>query len=244
MRVSTSGILTRARFEARHLLSSHPGLFLPLMRRRPSHQGKVIDDRTDIVIEGFPRSGNTFAAAAFEMSQPRPVRIARHLHAPAHVIEGIRRGLPVIVVVRRPDEAVVSEVIRHPELSLSQALRHYTAFHRRLLSHRHQFVIARFEQVTSDFGVVIEEVNARFGTDFATFDHTPQTVERVFARVDEMDRQDTGQRAADPAATTARPTSSREVVKAQLRDRLESPRLRSSLRRAMEAHTRFLTAIP
>jgi hypothetical protein len=238
--VNVSEVATRARFEARHLLSPYPSLFLPLMRRRPSHDGKVIDADTEIVIEGYPRSGNTFAAAAFEMAQGRPVRIARHLHAPAHVIAGVRRGVPVMVVVRRPEDAVVSEVIRHPGLTVGQALRHYASFHRHLEDYRSGFVVAPFERVTGDFGAVIEAVNTRFGTAFHLFDHTPENVEAVFRRVDEMDREDTGRRATDPAATTARPVASRDEAKEGLRMELDRPALAPARDRAIRAYETFI----
>lgn len=238
---SLSQLITRARFEARHQLSTYPSLFLPLMRRRPSHQGKVIDDETEIVIEGYPRSGNTFAVAAFEMAQARPVKIARHLHAPAQVISGIERRLPVMVVVRRPQDAVVSEVIRHPGLRLRQALRHYTSFHRQLHDCRPYLVVAPFEEVTTDFGIVIENVNERFGTGFATFAHTPENVEQVFRRVDEMDREDIGRRAGDPAATVARPVATREAAKRNLTELLHSPPLHSALERAVASYLDFTT---
>ena len=42
---------------------------------------------TELVIEAFPRSANTFATVAFQLSQPAPVRVAHHLHAPAQVTE-------------------------------------------------------------------------------------------------------------------------------------------------------------
>ncbi|HVR79552.1 MAG TPA: hypothetical protein VMS99_14310 [Acidimicrobiia bacterium] len=237
--MNLSELVTRARFEARQFLSPYPSIFLPLMRRRPSHDGKVIDADTEIVIEGYPRSGNTFATAAFEMAQRRPVRIARHLHAPAQVIAGVERGVPVMVVVRRPEDAVVSEVIRHPGLTLGQALRHYASFHQHLDGYRSGFVVAPFEQVIGDFGTVIQEVNDHFGTDFAPFDHTAKNVEEVFRRVDEMDRHDIGRRADDPAATTARPTASREQAKEELRQRLSDPVLAPVLERALEAFEAF-----
>ena len=36
----------------------------------------VVGEDTDIVIEGYPRSANTFAVAAFRLAQPATPRIA------------------------------------------------------------------------------------------------------------------------------------------------------------------------
>lgn len=230
---------TQARLEVRRLVSPYPSLFLSLMRRRPAHDGHVIDDSTEIMIEGAPRSGNTFAVAAFEHAQGRAVSIARHLHGAGHVLAAIEQGVPILVVCRSPRDSVTSQVIRHPETTLPQALRQWVTFHEPLLEHLDQFVVGSFDEVTTDFGAVIARVNERFGTVFATFDHTEENVASVFARVDEMDRLDKGRRAAESGATTARPVGSREALKAEVRSRLETPRMRSRLRRAEQVHDRF-----
>src|SRR5262245_65181203 len=86
--------LKRARRRLRGWLGQHPALYLPLARGfRRAYDGsrKTVGPETELVIEGFPRCGNSFAVAAFSLAQPRPVRIAHHLHAPAQVIAGTRR---------------------------------------------------------------------------------------------------------------------------------------------------------
>lgn len=232
---------TRARFELRRSLSPYPSLFLPLMRRRPAHQGHVVDDDTEVMIEGFPRSGNTFAVAAFQHAQRRPMAIARHLHAAGHAIEGVRRSLPVMIVVRDPIDAVVSEVIRHPQLSTVAGLREYLTFHRPLFRYADRLTVAPFEQVTSNFGAVIDRLNRNYGTNFARFEHTPDNVAAVFEIVDRMDLEDRTRRHDDSTATVGRPTAEREEAKETIRARLmgTAPRLVDEARRVREA---FLAA--
>ena len=46
-------------------------------------------------------------------------------------------------------------------------------------------VVGEFARVTTDLGSLIEQMNARFGTAFTPFDHTPENVERVFAFIEE-----------------------------------------------------------
>lgn len=235
-----SNLATRVRFRLRSLVSSYPSLFLPLMRRRPAHRGHIIDGDTEMVIEGYPRSGNTFAVAAFEFAQGRPVRIARHLHAPAHVIEGVRRGLPTLVVCREPVDAVTSQVIRHPGLNLADCLVAYMSFHRRLLPYRADIEVAPFDKVISDFGSVIEDVNRRYATNFRLFDHTPDTVEAVFAVVDEMERVDSTRRSSKAVDTVARPAADREQVKARLRELFDIPRIALLVEPARSLYQQFL----
>jgi hypothetical protein len=238
--VSLGTLATQARLELRRMISPYPGLFLSLMRRRPGHDGHVLDPSTEIMIEGAPRSGNTFAVAAFEHAQGRPVSIARHLHGAGHVLAAIEQGVPILVVCRDPRDSITSQVIRHPETTLPQAIRQWVTFHEPLLEHLDEFVVGSFEEVTTDFGAVIARINARFGTVFGAFDHTEENVASVFARVDEMDRLDKGRRAAESGATTARPVGSREALKLEVQSRLKIPKMQAALLRAARIHDQFI----
>ena len=238
-RVSMS-LATRTRAEIRHRMARHPSIMYPVLRRRPSYDGKLVAGNTEVVIEGFPRSGNTFAVAAFEHAQQRPVRIARHTHAPAQVIEGINRGLPVMVMIREPGDAVLSQVIRHPGLSIKQTLRHYSDFYERLAPYRTAFVTVPFDVATTDFGPAIDSLNRKFGTTFRSFTHNTENEKAVFTRVDRMDRADVGRKAADSFATTARPVAMRNDQKDQLREELDSPPVRSARGRANDIYRQYV----
>jgi hypothetical protein len=172
--------------------SNHRSYLAYSQRRHPMG---VITRDTQIVIDSFPRSANTFVTVAFQISQPYPVRIAHHLHAPAQIIAGARMGIPMLVPVRDPRAAAISLIIRSPHISLEQALRAHARFHERVLPYRAACHVALFDEVTSDLGRVIENLNARFGSTFTPFDHTPENVARVYALIDE--------RARDPIYTHA-----------------------------------------
>src|SRR2546423_5675421 len=170
-----------ARHRARHLLrtrmSEHPNLYLPLARRRyPGPSPEVISSETELVIDGYTRSATTFAVYALQLSQDRPVRLAHHLHAPAQLIQAARLDVPALLLIRQPEGAILSQLIREPKVALRDALLAYTRFYSCLLRYRAKFVVGDFEEVTHDFGSVIRRVNARFGTSFAEFEHTDDRV--------------------------------------------------------------------
>ena len=60
---------------ARRYVGRRPFLFYNFYRLKPSYRDLLVDRRTRIVIEGFPRSGNTFAVAAFEQAQREMERV-------------------------------------------------------------------------------------------------------------------------------------------------------------------------
>lgn len=169
--------LARAVYEAGTFVARYPAVALAIARWRG--HGVPIGEDADVVIEGYPRSANSFAVAAFEAAQTEPVRIAHHTHAPANVIAAVRRGVPALVLVREPEEAVVEFVLLKPDLTVGQALRGWVRFYRPLLPFRERFVIARTDEVLIDLAAVISRVNARFGTSFAPFEATAESLRAV-----------------------------------------------------------------
>ncbi len=151
---------------------------------RLGRYGDPLRNDTEILIEGFPRSGNSFAVAAFRRAQHRPVHIAHHLHAPGHAIAGVRRGVPTLVVIRHPGEAVPEFAASKPNLPVKAILRGYIRFYEPLLAYRSGFVTAPFSDVVGDFGSVVRRVNLRFATSFDALDATPSNVAAVHADVE------------------------------------------------------------
>jgi len=231
--------LLRYRHAVRSLIDRYPSIYLPICRVRPKTRQVTVSKDTEIVIEGFPRSANTFAVAAFTFAQGRPVKIARHLHAPAQVIVAVRRGIPCIVLIRNPRDAVLSLLVRAPHISAEQALKDYIRFYRSVAPYRDKFVVGRFEEVTTDFGEVIRRVNARFGTNFRPFEHTDENLQKVFQIVGEMDKQDTGLSEVKEE-TVARPSAHRERLKSMAEAKLETPKARRLLLEAEEVYRTFI----
>jgi hypothetical protein len=153
---------------------------LPAARR--VHHGVVVDGTTELVVEGFARSGNSLAVAAIAAAQPGPMRIAHHVHAPAHVLEAVRLRRPVLLVIREPADAAIALVESKPFLTPDAALRGWVRFHEPLVRVRDRIVVATFEQVHEDLASVVERLNERFGTTLVPPSAgTPVDPERYFA---------------------------------------------------------------
>ena len=158
----------RLRHRARTYLSESPTFYLPLARRRyPGPSPQVVGPATELVIDGYTRCASTFVVYAFQLAQERPVRVAHHLHASAQLVEAVRRGLPTLAVIREPRGAVLSQLIREPNVDLRDAMVAYARFYERLLSYRQGMVVGEFRQLTSDPGAVVRRLNTRFGTSYA-----------------------------------------------------------------------------
>jgi hypothetical protein len=226
----------RLLYGCKTVVARSPRLALPIARLRA--HGEPFDPGVDIVIEGYPRSANSFAVHAFRVAQDHPVRIAHHLHAPAQLIAAARAGVPALVMVRDPEDAVLEFVIAKGYLSIRQALHGYVRFYTPLLPYRDRLVAGRFRDVTTDFGRVIARVNATFGTAFAEFSHTDENVRSSFEAIEA----DWATR-LPPGETferkVGRPSATRERMKGDLRETYRSPTLAGLRERAERLEAAF-----
>lgn len=185
---------------------------LPFFRLYAAITGRdvrAVDRSTDLVIEGFPRSANTYALVAFRLAQRHPLRIAHHVHGPSQIWAAAQWNVPVLLLVREPGDAVASLLVRYPRLSPKTCLKNYIRFYQPLLESRGAFVVGSFKMVTNSFPTVIRQLNRAFGTDFLEGRSDPDRVKEIFAAIDKLDRRDRGAAEASPL-TVARPSTDRD----------------------------------
>lgn len=228
----------RARHHARRPLARTPYLWDAAMLARPGKKATLARPDTAIVIEGFLRSGNTFSVAAFHIANGMSVHVGRHLHGAPHVLRAVRMGLPTVVLIREPREAVLSYLVRRDTLTPYDALLEYLDFYRTAWPVRDGFVVGLFESVTNDFGAVLDRVNARFCTSFARFEPTPENEARAFHLVEEMNRLETGGQVVE--SLVGRPSAERARRKDDLRALLDRPRTATKLREAERLYDRYV----
>jgi hypothetical protein len=223
----------------------------------------VVDSETELVIDGYTRSASTFAVYALQLAQDRPVRIAHHLHAPAQVIAAARMAVPALVLIREPEGAILSQLVREPKVDLRDALVAYSRFYSCLLPYLPSFVVADFEEVTRDFGAVTRRLNERFGTSFGEFVHSEANMRECWDLIRERptlsrtllsfesgtvtlsELRSADQRSERPQAPLSRtdawvPSSERERSKAALREQWQQPGLSELRTRAEAVYRRFL----
>ena len=87
----------RVRHVIRTPLSRTPFLYDAAIALRPAKRADLARPTSSIV-----------SVAAFTVSNGSGHHIGRHLHSAAHVHRAIRFGLPTIVLIREPADAIVS----------------------------------------------------------------------------------------------------------------------------------------
>jgi hypothetical protein len=216
-------------------LGDHP-LFLPvILAMTPQRLSRTLTASTELVVEGFPRCGNTFAVAAIALAQPREIVISSHVHVPAQVKLAVARHVPTLVVIRDPLDAVASLLVAAPHVRPAAALREFEHHYMELLPWRYGVVVATFEELTADMGVVVDAINARFQTSFTRFEHTADNVAQAFQSVDARFEQVHGHR----ERALPRPAAVRSTGLAEARRRLDAPELEADVAAAQAVYRRF-----
>src|SRR5215469_13619064 len=206
-----------AALHAQDLLSVTPILlatarFRPGLRE-PEDPRPWVSRTTEIVIEGYPRSGNTFAVVAFRLAQGREIEIAHHLHAATQIKRAARLDVPSVVLIREPSEAILSLVVRDPHASMRWALRSYIRFYSTVVPYLEKTVVAPFATVTSDFASIIRMVNTRYGTAFKEFEPTEDALNSVRRTVERMGQMDSTSTGWDYGMGVALPSEQRRRAK-------------------------------
>jgi len=241
--------LSQLRYPMRAFLRCHPLLYLPLSRWRWSrwHSKNGFDGPcpanwdTDLVIEGFPRSASTFASYAFRLAQPKPVKIAYNLHAPAQIIAASKMNVPTLVLIRDPKDAILSVLAFDREIPATRAVKDYITFYTHIQSYRDHFVLATFDSVITDFGMVIRDVNRKFKTSFHIFKHIPENVEKCFKQIEHRNRR--FNRGEVSEETVQRPSAKRQQLKDELVVSLSRSDVANRLAQAQMLYQDFVGAV-
>ena len=208
------------------------------VRLRPQLRHAVVTPRTQLILDGFPRSANAYAEWAFRYANGEGVRVAVRLHSPRAVRTGVEYAIPTIVLVREPRAAVASWLQYKPGLHAQEAFDRYAFYYDSVHEWREHVVIAQFDQVVKDFGAVIEACNARFGTRFTPYPGGDRAEAWVRERIESAWSDDeTGELAEHEVP---RPSANRPDAAEVLEGVLDTPEAKASVLAAEAAYRRIL----
>jgi hypothetical protein len=234
----------RVRHFWRHILRltknflGHEPIFLPiLLRLTPLGTSRQITACTDLVVEGFPRSGNTFTTFAIEQASGHELTIASHVHQPCQIKVALARGVPTVLVVRDPVSALASYLVYDRRFSVPSVIGEYCSYHRELVPYAERLLVCEFDEITTHMGSVIERINRRYSFQISPFDESPSNVERVLGDIES--RHKLVHPRLDPVESAASPQAHRGRVNEQMREALLHPRNATHLADAQELFKYF-----
>jgi len=96
------------------LIKSNPFLFklwFELYRKNRGVEINYFNHKTKFLLDGYPRSGNTFAASLVKYIFGKDVFV-HHFHAIAPIKIALRKDIPVFILIRDPKEAITSNYLK------------------------------------------------------------------------------------------------------------------------------------
>ena len=243
------------RYKTSLLLAKYPQLYISytqwrdtVVRRGTTVGGHLLNWNTDILIDGFPRSANTFAVVAFKLSQlPSGVKMANHRHDPSQVIAAIYAKVPTLVLLRKPEEACISFIIRNCKTKnysvsiLANFLRKYIQYYQPLLPLKDNIVIAKFETVTTNFALPILKINQIWNRNFGIFNHTKENVHKCYEEIEKYTKMYLAS-ADDFEAVVSKPSHDRDQDKQILNRLMASSEIQDLRDRANQIYEYLLNS--
>ncbi|MBX2864246.1 MAG: hypothetical protein KTR27_11910 [Leptolyngbyaceae cyanobacterium MAG.088] len=215
-------LIKNTKYRTGHMMGRHQLLFrmLPLSER---NRWKKVTPEKDICIEGFPRSANSFFARAFRIYNPT-AKAAHHMHAPLQVIKAIEYGIPCVVLIRNPIDAIASVLVVDRALSTQFAIQSYINFYKRIWPVRTKVVISNFQDTTKRPHQVVKRINQCYGTSFHMEPITPEVRDTIFSQLQKAQKD-----LKQPEHLVAIPTEAKARIKKDvLQELTEHPLLQTA----------------
>jgi hypothetical protein len=181
-----------------------------LARWRPKQKRNLATKDTEIVLEGFPRSANTYMYWFFVTAQQREVKVGHHLHSSYQIRTAVRYGIPCVFLIRDPLDCVASAILRDARMDAGTLLRAYRTLYSAAVHYADDMLIVPQKAAVEDPNLVIKAINERFGR---AFDTLPQErLNEVYERINARHLSDWKLSEPDPTRL-ALPSAQKEAAK-------------------------------
>lgn len=123
---------------------------------------ELLKEKYDLIVDGFPRSGNSSIAAGLGIRHPE-LRIRTHCHQAIHVIQAVKHHRKRAVVLLRHPIGAIPSAARHQKWSLFGATARYCAYYESLLPYLSDVLVVDFSLVEQRVIDGIAEISSRSG---------------------------------------------------------------------------------
>jgi len=165
-------------FRLRYFWSRHPWLFYQAYSR-VRYPKKSITKKTNILIEGFGRSGSSFTADSFKISNDNNIQLAWNQKSPSAIYEAIKWNVPTLVLIRDPKSVVVSYKVMNSKLSMKLLLEEYIKYYSCIWKYRNYYLVCTNDYVWNDFNQLIKIMNNKFNINLNSISNSNELKKQV-----------------------------------------------------------------
>ena len=130
----------------------------------------TVKENSDIVIEGFVRSSNTYFENNFRFSNPS-LKIAHHNHQISQLYFADKFNKTIVFLIRQPIDSIISAYIywaksTHPNKILIEWIK----YHKNVINMNLDINVYSFSDVVTDYNSVISDLNKKTNSNFLLAD--------------------------------------------------------------------------
>lgn len=134
-----------------------------------SYRIYAFNKKTDLVLEGYPRSGNTWLRNAI-LYKKKDISISSHMHYPSSIRLAIKRNIPCIILLRNPLDSISSLMIRDKTYDIKTAIDYYIFFYENFTYYKNSNVILLdFDLVVNNINLCFKILNDKFNLNLCLF---------------------------------------------------------------------------
>lgn len=153
------GVPWRVKLFCQNVLWRNPALYYPLGLLRQG--ASVFQTRYDLLVEGYPRSGNTYARRMLELTQGSNMHFASHKHVPPFILSGVSRRKPAILLLRKPEDAIASFHVL-TGAHIPYLVRQWTLYYTIMQRHLDYVYLLQFEELVANFQGAVSRIEEKF----------------------------------------------------------------------------------
>jgi len=136
----------------------------------------LVNSETEICIEGYPRSANTFIFHLLKILKPS-VLVGGHSHTIANIKLALKKKVPVFVLIRNPIDAISSQVLRSnivknksEKKNIEYAIEDYKSFYNYILKNRDKVKLLHFDDVLNNLDNILRIIEMNSTLKFSDLD--------------------------------------------------------------------------
>ena len=146
----------------------------------PNHTYKIkrVNFKSDLLIEGFPRSANTYLLHGIKILSKKNLNIASHLHNFSHVRESLKMDIKTIIIYREPADCIASYIIKFnikpTYWNIKILAKAYIKFYKEILAFKglSNLMFISFEEITKNPEKCFIKIEKFLSTIFYKYDDT------------------------------------------------------------------------
>lgn len=231
------------RWKVKNVISNNYLGFKYITRKISKRSNMIVSKNSDIVIEGYPRSANTFAVAGIKLAQNDQINIASHRHEIGHIRYALQLHKPVIVLIRNPIDAIVSFIIRE-DVSISFSINYYIYYYKKVNKYKNRVLILKFDEIIDHLDKSIDKINKKFNLYLSLIKINNTTNNKILGMVASMHKAEQeliGKGGNNNIRSIAVPSLERENVKRVIVNKIQtSPNLKKKINNANSVYNQVI----